>query len=99
MFLGLGSVAAAILRLRIGSRDRLLWPLAELEPVAERQVIDHVHHLELQAARLAGVAVPQRDDAALLLRIEQNQRAVAVDAAAVANDVMAGIIIAPPAVA
>src|SRR5215212_2166980 len=100
MFLcSLGPVAAPILRLRVTCGDRLRRALAELEPVAEWQVIDHVHHLELEAARLAAVAVPQRDDAALLRRIEEDQRAVAVDPAAVADDVVAGIIIAAPAVA
>ena len=45
------------------------------------------------------VAVPQRDDAALFLRIEQDQRAVALDPAAVTNDTMPRIIVAAPAVA
>ena len=73
--------------------------LVQLQPVAERQAIDHVHHFEFQAARLTRIAVPQRDDAALLLRIEQDQRAVAADAAAMADDVVPGIIVAAPAVA
>ena len=62
-------------------------------------MVDHVHHFELEPAGLARVAVPQRDDAALLLGIEQDQRTVAADPAAVADDVVAGIIIAAPAVA
>ena len=45
------------------------------------------------------VAVPQGDDAALLLRVEQDQRTIAADAAAMADDVVPGIIVASPAIA
>jgi hypothetical protein len=60
-------------------------------------MIEHVHDLELEAAGLAGVAVPQSDHAALLVRVEQDQRAIAGDAAAVADDVVPGIVVAAPA--
>src|SRR6185369_4300226 len=65
------AVAAAILHFGVrGVGDLLrvrLRRAVEFQPVAERKVIDHVHHLELQPARLVGVAVPERHDAALLL--------------------------------
>src|SRR3569833_4564135 len=67
----------------------ILRAAADSHPVAEGQVIDLVHHFELEPARLPGVAVPQSDDSALLLRDEQDQGAVALDADAVADDPVA----------
>ena len=60
-------------------------------------MIEHVHHFELEPAGLAGIAVPQRHHAAVECRVEQNQRAIARDTPAMANDPMSGIDILPPA--
>ena len=48
----------AVARVLVGGGDRLRGRLVELHPVAEGQVIDHVHHLELEPARLPRIAVP-----------------------------------------
>src|SRR5438270_2331117 len=92
----------AVFDVRIRLRDVVRVELhrsVEAEPVAEGQTIDLVHHLELEAAGLVSVAVPQRNDAALLLRIKKDQRAIAANAAAVADDVVPGIVVAAPAIA
>src|SRR5207342_2883947 len=73
--------------------------LVQLHPVPELQAVEHVHYFEFQAARLRRIAVPQRHHAALELRIEQDQRTIATDAAAMADDVVPGIFIASPAIA
>src|SRR6185437_15793098 len=84
---GVGAVAAVV-RVIVGRGNRIRRGPVDPKPVAERQVIDHVHHFELQTAGLPSVAVPQRDHAALLLRIEQDERAIAADSAAVTDDSM-----------
>src|SRR5436190_24010552 len=90
---------AAAIGLGVGGRDLLRRVLVALQPIAEWQVIDHVHHLELEPARLPGIAVPKRHHAALSIRIEQDQGAIAADAAAVSDDAMTSIIVAAPPVA
>src|SRR5688500_9744452 len=49
----------------------------KLQPIAEFEAVDHVHDFELEPARLVRVAVPQCDHAALLLRVKQDQGAIA----------------------
>ena len=49
---------AAVAGVAIGRRDGLGRRLVKLHPVAEGEVVEHVHDLELEAARLPGVAVP-----------------------------------------
>ncbi len=63
----------------------------------EGKAIDHVEHLELQSDRLVAVRIPQHRDPHLLLRIEQDQRAIAVDRAAMADLAASGIIEVAPA--
>src|SRR3546814_14700684 len=50
-----------------------------------------------EAARLGGALIPQRDDPAFLFGIEQDQRPIAGDAAAMADEPMPGIVVYPPA--
>src|SRR5688572_26252243 len=71
----------------------------KLQPVAKFEAVDHVHDFELKPAGLVRVAVPQRDHAAFLLGVEQDQGAIARNAAAMPDDAVAGIVVAAPAVA
>src|SRR4029078_2175205 len=82
----------------VGVGDTWRAPFVKLETVTERQVIDHVHDLELKPTRLPGVAIPERDHAALLLRVEQDEGAIALDTAPVTNDPVPGVIVATPTI-
>src|SRR5687767_4000402 len=88
--------SAPLVRL-LRRRRRAFDQLVEVEPVLHRELVDHVHHLELQPRRLVGRGVPERDDAAFALRVEHDQRTIAAHAAAVTYYAVACIIIHAPA--